>query len=161
MLAKVKKSVKPASTLKTVEPTPPVFMALAGNCERRLHRRHDVEDQDLVVERWDAMRQTGTTLGTIVDISASGVRFKTKIKDIRPDSHIRLRLNLPPFAGISPFVDLAHEMQPKTDWVGWLVVTRIEERDDGMVNIAGRLVDMDEIDRGMFGLYLSLQPLAA
>jgi hypothetical protein len=29
------------------------------------------------------------------------------------------------------------------------------------VELAGRLVDMDEMDRGMLGLYLSTQPLAA
>jgi hypothetical protein len=28
-------------------------------------------------------------------------------------------------------------------------------------DVAGRLADMDDIDRGMLGLYLSTQPLAA
>jgi hypothetical protein len=29
------------------------------------------------------------------------------------------------------------------------------------MEVAGRLVDMDELDRGMLSLYLSTQPLAA
>ena len=42
-----------------------------------------------------------------------------------------------------------------------MVVTRVERRDDGFTDIAGRLVDMDEVEQGMFGLYLSTQPMAA
>ena len=48
-------------------------------------------------------------------------------------------------------------------WLGWLSVARVRPAQDRRdeVEIAGRLVDMDEMDRGMLGLYLSTQPLAA
>ncbi len=137
------------------------FMGLALNTERREHRRHDLEEQGLAVERWDAMRQRGEVFGTIVDLSPGGVRFKTRQTNVKRDTHIRLRLKLPTFAGISPFIDHDHDHAPKTEWVGWLVVTRVMRREDGYQEVAGRLVDMDEIDRGMLGLYLSTQPMAA
>jgi hypothetical protein len=37
----------------------------------------------------------------------------------------------------------------------------VQKVDTRSYDIAGRLVDMDEMDRGMLGLYLSTQPLAA
>lgn len=137
------------------------FMTLARNVERRRHRRHDLEEMHLAVERYDAMRNTGEVVGTIVDLSAGGIRFKTRQTHIRPDMHIRLRLRLPAFAGISPFIDHDNHQAPKTEWTGWMVVSRVQSREDGAYDVAGRLVDMDEIDRGMLGLYLSTQPLAA
>jgi hypothetical protein len=43
-----------------------------------------------------------------------------------------------------------------------MAVARVIKVDGGKeVDVAGRLVDMDEMDRGMLGLYLSTQPLAA
>jgi hypothetical protein len=33
--------------------------------------------------------------------------------------------------------------------------------DANHVDVAGKLVDMDDLDRGMLGLYLSTQPIAA
>lgn len=137
------------------------FMTLARNVERRRYRRHDLEELQLAVERFDAMRNTGEFVGTIVDLSAGGIRFKTRHTHIRPDTHIRLRLRLPAFAGISPFIDHTNHQVPKTEWTGWMVVSRVQPREDGAYDVAGRLVDMDEIDRGMLGLYLSTQPLAA
>ena len=38
---------------------------------------------------------------------------------------------------------------------------RVQQLNGNEMDIAGRLIDMDEIDRGMLGLYLSTQPLAA
>lgn len=137
------------------------YMTLATDTERRKHRRKDLEQQNLPVERWDAVRRHGAVLGTIVDMSAGGLRIKTRTAGITPDSHIRLRLRLPTYAGISPFIDHENGLAPKTDWVGWLVVSRVQKRIDGYYEVAGRLVDMDEVDRGMLGLYLSTQPLAA
>ena len=52
-------------------------------------------------------------------------------------------------------------LQPKREWVGWMAVSRVHKIEEGRVDVAGRLVDMDEMDRGMLGLYLSTQPLAA
>lgn len=130
--------------------------------ERRQHRRHDMETQQLVVERWDGKRQAGQTMGTLVDLSAGGVRIRTNTKQIRPDHQLRLRIALPAYAGISPFLDTTGEhMQPKNEWIGWMAVSRVKPLNDGEVDVAGRLIDMDEMDRGMLGLYLSTQPLAA
>ena len=129
--------------------------------ERRVHRRHDLDAQAISIERWDGARRASKAFGTIVDLSAGGVRIRTEQKNIRPDNQIRVRLELPNYAGISPFVDTTDGLKPKREWVGWMAVTRVIPTDNNQVDVAGRLVDMDEIDRGMLGLYLSTQPLAA
>jgi hypothetical protein len=129
--------------------------------ERREHRRHDLEQQDLSVDRWEGSR-AARPLGRLLDLSASGVRVRMPKANIRPDQQIRVRLKLPAYAGISPFVDRsADQVQPKREWVGWMTVARVAQIDGEQIDVAGRLVDMDEIDRGMLGLYLSTQPLAA
>jgi len=129
--------------------------------DRRAHRRHDLEQQGIPVERFDG-RRGADVIGRIVDISAGGVRIRTAQRGLRPDHQIRVRLELPPFAGISPFVDTAAgRPEPKQEWVGWMAVCRVIETEGGEIEIAGRLLDMEEMDRGMLGLYLSTQPLAA
>ncbi len=81
---------------------------------------------------------------------------------MHPDQQIRVRLELPPFAGICPFVDTTGgQPAPKREWVGWMTVSRVMSLGDNQCEIAGRLMDMEEMDRGMLGLYLSTQPLAA
>lgn len=133
-----------------------------SNADRRAHRRADMEQQQISVERWDGARRAGEVLGRIVDISAGGVRIRTTQKNIRPDNQIRLRVELPEYAGISPFIDnTGSSLTPKREWVGWLAVSRVQKADGKEFEVAGRLIDMDEIDRGMLGLYLSTQPLAA
>lgn len=130
--------------------------------ERRQHRRHDFEHAELTVDRWEGARRTGRTLGQIVDLSAGGIRIRTTDTNIRQDQQIRLRLQLPEYAGISPFIDAQSDTPRGTnEWVGWMAVTRVIKSDGRVTEIAGRLVDMDEMDRGMLGLYLSTQPLAA
>jgi hypothetical protein len=130
--------------------------------ERREHRRHDMEQQSIPIDRWDGKRRVGKAFGKLVDISAGGVRIRTEEKSVRPDQQIRVRLELPDYAGICPFVNTQTPgLAPKRDWVGWMTVARVNQVDDGEVEVGGRLVDMDEIDRGMLGLYLSTQPLAA
>jgi len=42
-----------------------------------------------------------------------------------------------------------------------MAVSRVMKVSEQQYEVAGRLVDMDEMDRGMLGLYLSTQPLAA
>ncbi len=42
-----------------------------------------------------------------------------------------------------------------------MTINRVQKMEDGEYDVAGRLVDMEDIDRGMLGLYLSTQPLAA
>lgn len=133
-----------------------------SSADRRVHRRADLEGQGIEVERWDGSRRAGQKLGQLVDISAGGVRIRTTQTSIRTDNQIRLRLELPEYAGISPFIDNSgSSLAPKREWVGWLAINRVQKIDATHCEIAGRLIDMDEIDRGMLGLYLSTQPLAA
>jgi len=130
--------------------------------ERRRHRRHDLEQMGIAVQRWDGARGASHEFGTIVDLSAGGVRIRTEQPGVRPDHQIRVRMELPDYAGICPFVDTAAEHpQPKREWIGWLAVNRVHKLGAQEFDIAGTLVDMDDIDRGMLGLYLSTQPLAA
>ena len=130
--------------------------------ERRQHRRYDLGGQGLSVNRWDGRRREAEDLGYLVDISAGGARVRTNQGSIRPDQQIRVRLEMPSYAGICPFIDTTgREMRPRNDWIGWLAVSRVKKVSDKEYEVAGRLVDMDEMDRGMLGLYLSTQPLAA
>ena len=130
--------------------------------ERREFRRHDLEQQGIVIDRWDGNRRVGKQFGQIVDLSAGGVRIRTEQVSIRPDQQVRVRIELPVYAGICPFIDSSDkQLQPKREWVGWMAVARVSKIDEKNVDVAGRLVDMDEMDRGMLGLYLSTQPLAA
>lgn len=132
--------------------------------ERRQYRRHELEHRGLPVQRWAGAvpSRDGGTLGVLVDLSAGGARIRTVDRSIRPDSHIRIRLELPEYAGICPFINTQSEQPaPKREWIGWMNVRRVVEREDGELEVAGPLEDMDEMDRGMLGLYLSTQPLAA
>jgi hypothetical protein len=130
--------------------------------ERREHRRHDLEQQQIAIDRWDGNKRQAKIFGQIVDLSAGGVRIRTEQASVRPDQQVRVRLELPDYAGICPFVDTSGKsMQPKREWTGWMAVARVSKVSDKEVEICGRLVDMDEMDRGMLGLYLSTQPLAA
>jgi hypothetical protein len=133
-----------------------------SGAERREHRRHDLETQDIPVARWDGGRRSGKDFGKLLDLSAGGVRIRTSQENVQPDNQIRVRLELPAYAGISPFIDSQEKsLTPKNEWVGWMTVARVSKINKGEYDVAGRLVDMDEIDRGMLGLYLSTQPLAA
>ena len=77
-------------------------MSQAEGIERRQYRRHDLETVGVSVERWDPYRQAGKELGRIVDLSAGGVRVRCKAADVRVDSQIRVRMQLPDFAGLVP-----------------------------------------------------------
>jgi hypothetical protein len=131
--------------------------------ERRQFRRHDLEPQGITVERFDSARRTKRELlGQIVDISAGGVRVRTKDAKLKADHQIRVRLELPAYAGISPFVDTSNnDPQPKREWVGWMTVSRVDRVGPETFDVGARLVDMEDMDRGMLGLYLSTQPMAA
>lgn len=130
--------------------------------DRRIHRRADLEQQSLQVERWEGSRKAGGVIGTIMDLSAGGVRIRTKMANILPENQIKVRLELPNYAGISPFVQTkGDQIVPTREWVGWMTVNRVRQAADGLFDVAGQLVDMDEMDRGMLGLYLSTQPMAA
>lgn len=139
----------------------PLASAGVESRERREHRRHDIENQGIPVQRFDG-RRAADVLGQIVDISAGGVRLRTAQRGLRADHQIRVRLELPAYAGISPFISTdGQKPYPKQEWVGWMAVCRVTDLGNGEVEVAGRLLDMEDIDRGMLGLYLSTQPLAA
>ncbi len=130
--------------------------------DRREHRRHDLETQAIKVDRWDGSKRAEKDFGKIVDLSAGGVRIRTAQPNVKADNQIRVRLELPAYAGISPFIaSQGKSLCPKNEWVGWMTVSRVAKINNEEYDVAGRLVDMDEIDRGMLGLYLSTQPLAA
>ena len=134
----------------------------SNGAERREHRRHDMACQEIVIDRWDGARRSGKPFGQIIDLSAGGVRIRTEQANLRPDQQVRVRIELPDYAGICPFIDSTQKnLEPKREWVGWMAVARVIKSADNHCDVAGRLVDMDEIDRGMLGLYLSTQPLAA
>jgi hypothetical protein len=127
--------------------------------ERRQHRRHDLAERDVAVERWDGNRSA--KLGILVDLSSGGMKIRTNDPNIQPDQHIRLKLRLPAYAGISPFVDTTGErILPKNEWTGWMSVARVQPTTDGDYEVGGELMDMQALDRGMLGLYLSMHPVA-
>jgi hypothetical protein len=89
------------------------------------------------------------------------MRIRTQTP-VRADQQIRLRLKLPSYAGISPFIDTTTgAARPKNEWIGWMAVCRVAKVADNSYELGGRLIEMDDLDRGMLGLYLSTQPLAA
>jgi len=129
--------------------------------ERRNHRRFDVETMAINIERWDGRPDSGLVFGRVIDLSAGGVRLRTRQAGVRADQQIRVRLELPDNGGIFPFVEVAEgNLKPKREWVGWLAVARVRQIGTEF-EIAGRLVDMEEMDRGMLGLYLSTRAIAA
>ncbi len=129
--------------------------------DRRRHRRHDYETSHVTVERWDGPTKIGRPFGEMIDLSAGGIRIRTTVSDLRVGAQVRIRLRLPIYAGISPFVSADGTGKGSNEWCGWMTITRLQKVDDEHFDIAGRLVDMREIDRGMLTLYLSAQPLAA
>lgn len=130
--------------------------------ERRAHRRHDLGDRDIMVDRVDAARKAIKPLGRLVDLSAGGVRLRTSDPAATVGTQIRVRIELPTFAGISPFVDHSGpRIRPKREWTGWMTIVRVRPVAGDEVEVGGRLDDLDELDRGMLSLYLSTQPLAA
>lgn len=146
--------------------------------ERRAHRRHDLEGREIIVERVEDSgelklagaakkaessegKKKAKPLGRLVDLSAGGVRLRTTDRNASIGSQIRVKIELPAFAGISPFVDHSGpRIRPKREWTGWMTVVRVTDF-GGEREIGCRLDDLDELDRGMLSLYLSTQPLAA
>jgi len=130
--------------------------------ERRRHRRHDMEPQSIRVDRHSGKTDSDGPLGHIVDLSSGGIRVRTTQTGVQSEQQIRFRMELPAYAGISPFIDgSSGSLRPKNEWVGWMAVTRVVPAGNGQYDVAGRLLDMEDLDRGMLGLYLSTQPVAA
>jgi hypothetical protein len=149
-------------TMSIPKPDSEFDTEIPAGADRRVHRRHDIEQQSIPIDRWESEKRGGKTFGKLVDISAGGVRLRTSESNVKPDHQIRVRLELPAYAGISPFIaSNGKNLSPKSEWVGWMTVSRVAKVSKEEYDVAGRLVDMDDIDRGMLGLYLSTQPLAA
>src|SRR5438045_7324897 len=88
--------------------------------ERREHRRYELGGQTLSVNRWDGRRREALDFGYLMDLSAGGVRVRTNQKNIKPDHQIRVRLEMPSYAGICPFVDSnGQQATPNNEWIGW------------------------------------------
>ena len=145
------------------EPNPYRIDFKRTGADRRDFRRHDLEQQSITVSRW-ADERDPQSFGRLIDLSAGGARIRAaKAQAPAAPGRIRVRLELPAYAGISPFISAdGATPRPTREWVGHMEVARVRPvagRDE--VEIAGRLVDMADVDRGMLGLYLSTQPLAA
>jgi hypothetical protein len=136
-------------------------MKLPVGFDRRRDRRHDLSLRDVIVERWDGYRNEARHLGRLVDLSAGGVRIECEPGEFHPATHLRLRLRLPEVSGLRPFANAAEGLEPSNEWVGWMEVARVINLPEGRCEIGGRLLDMQDLDRGMLKLYLSVQPLAA
>src|SRR4051812_4732697 len=78
-------------------------MHVAG--ERREHRRFDMEQQSIRIDRWEGSHKNRAVLGTLIDLSAGGARIRTTQANLQPDQQIRVRVELPTYSGICPFVD--------------------------------------------------------
>jgi hypothetical protein len=140
----------------------PTHIRLAQpDADRRRHRRVDVEHLGYTVERIEGLKIQPQTFGRLVNLSAGGMLIKCAEASVKVGSQIRVRMTLPAYAGISPFVSSDGSGTGSETWIGWISIVRIARNDDGSVNVAARISDMREIDRGMLGLYLSAQPLAA
>ena len=129
--------------------------------DRRRSRRHDFEQTGVAVERWDGPTKTGRPFGELMDLSATGLRVRVLNPGLKIGAQVRIHLQLPVYAGINPFVSADGTTRGTNEWTGWMTVTRMTKVNSDTFDVAGRLVDMREIDRGMLGLYLSAQPLAA
>lgn len=129
--------------------------------DRRKHRRHDLEFSHIMVERYDGPAKPGRVFGEAMDLSAGGIRVRVRNPEVKIGSQVRIRLTLPAYAGITPFVAADGSGRGANEWTGWMTVTRMQKVDSDLWDVAGRLVDMREIDRGMLTLYLSAHPLAA
>jgi hypothetical protein len=96
--------------------------------ERREHRRHDLEQQGINIDRWDGARRGGETFGQIVDLSAGGVRIRTE-----PDTSIRAdQQSCASSSRFTPHRSLhrCHEQSfnPREWSAGWR--SRVSKRDD-------------------------------
>lgn len=156
-------SVPTAATVshinKSVEPRDNPELKI--HADRRRHRRTDLHEKGYIVERWDGMKLQARPFGVLQNLSAGGLCVRADQCDVRVGTQVRIRLKLKSYAGIFPFVANDGSGRGTDEWVGWMTVVRVSRLPEGDYEIAGRLVDMREIDRGMLGLYLSAQPLAA
>ena len=132
----------------------PVMMSLPT--ERRRTFRMDLEDRDIAVELRSPAGRPGKRIGTVIDLSTEGMKFKTRFGELAVGDRLSIKIQLPSMCGISAFV--SHDDGRATDaWSGDFEVARVVKRMDGGYDIGGRLMNLTDTDKGLLGLYLSLQ----
>ena len=136
----------------------PVMMSLPS--ERRRTFRTDLEDRNIAVELRAPKGKPGKTIGTVMDLSTEGMKFKTRFGELAVGDRLSIKIQLPTMSGISAFVDKG-EGKATNAWSGDFEVARVVRRMDGGYDIGGRLMNLTEADRGLLGLYLSLQTMTA
>lgn len=129
--------------------------------ERRRFRRQDMESLHVAIGRIGAKAETLDPIGQLMDLSPGGMRIRTTACDLAAGAQLKVRLQLPAYAGISPFVSADGSGRGTNEWTGRIEVVRTYRIAEDKWDIACRTVDMREIDRGMLTLYLSAHPLAA
>ena len=130
--------------------------------ERRAFRRYDVESWGVSIVRCEDDAPSQLVIGRLLDLSAGGVRLRTNHAALHLGQQIKVRLALPASTGLCPFVNMNDgQLQPRHDWEGWMEVARLTPEPDGSFEVGGRLLDMQAMDRGMLGLFLSAQRMAA
>ncbi|MGF1634868.1 MAG: PilZ domain-containing protein [Phycisphaerae bacterium] len=134
-------------------------MRLTLDSERRRWKRKDIAWRDLEIDRMVPGTLKSESLGRIVDMSAGGIKVHVS-QHIPIGTQIYVRLRLPAFAGISPFL-AEGALRPASQWVGYVHVARITRDENGQFEAGLEMLDLDDRNRGMLGLYLSTMPAAA
>lgn len=129
--------------------------------ERRRFRRQDMESMHVTIGRVGAKADLIDPLGQLMDLSPGGMRIRTTCGDLPPGAQLKVNIQLPAYAGISPFVACDGTGKGTNEWSGKIEVVRAYRIAEDKWDVACRTVDMREIDRGMLTLYLSAHPLAA
>ena len=130
--------------------------------ERRRFRRQDMAALHVVIERVGGRAgQIADKLGQLMDLSPGGMRIRTTANDLVAGTQLKVRLELPAYAGISPFVAGDGSGKGTNVWTGKIEVVRTYRIAEDKWDVACQALDMREIDRGMLTLYLSAHPLAA
>ena len=129
--------------------------------ERRRFRRQDMESMHVTIGRIGAKAESIDPLGQLMDLSPGGMRIRTTAGDLTAGAQLKVHIQLPAYAGISPFVAGDGSGTGTNEWSGRIEVVRAYRIAEDKWDVACRTIDMREIDRGMLTLYLSAHPLAA
>ena len=129
--------------------------------ERRRFRRQDMQALHVEIARVGARAAVVDGLGQLMDLSPGGMRIRTTATELVAGTQLKVRLELPAYAGISPFVAGDGSGRGTNVWTGRIEVVRSYRIAEDKWDVACKALDMREIDRGMLTLYLSAHPLAA
>jgi hypothetical protein len=129
--------------------------------ERRRFRRQDMQGLNVEIAQIGPKAEMIDTVGQLMDLSPGGMRIRTTATDLVAGAQLKVRVELPAYAGISPFVTADGTGKGTNVWTGKIQVTRVFRIAEDKWDIACQTLDMRDIDRGMLTLYLSAHPLAA